>query len=134
MFLTVGLFDPVIEIVVTSSFAVGMGPSFSLKVFRRSGFAGTASFDIVSGPRAGAAFIRELPPVPAFLRLMAEGTNTVLSFLKSRSSGSANTVAAAATDALGGAAGGVGRGGRFGFLGNDELEGAPCACLCAWNV
>lgn len=51
---------------------------------------------------------------PAFLRFSEDGINAVASFLKSRNSGAANTVAAATS-----AAEGLRAGGAAGFAGRD---------------
>ena len=83
------------------------------------------------GSKTGAALTVFAVEAAPFLRLRAAGMNAVFSFLKSRSSGSADTMASLEIGALG-------------LLGNDGCAGGSVEgpgegpggreARCAWNV
>ena len=74
----------------------GTGPNLSINELTRSGRkAGSGSEDSDSPPREGAALtLDDDIPTAGFFRLRDVGTNAVASFFRSRSCGSAETVAA----------------------------------------
>ena len=97
-----------------------MGPSFSLSTPIKSGLVSELPiFDSASPPADGAALMRA-DPAP-FLRFKAVGINIVLSFFKSRSSGSALMVASVD-------GGGFGLAGREGGGGGSDEEEAEGFC------
>ena len=71
-----------------SFLSLAIGPSFSLRVTRRSGFAVKLVVSL-SSLKDGAALTRPLVPLAPFFLFRAEGTNAVLSFFRSLNCGSA---------------------------------------------
>lgn len=116
-----------------STLVLTEGPNWSLNVLSKSGLGTTG---VASSPgsaeasREGAELtLDDVAPEPCFLRFRAAGTKAVLSFLKSRSWGSADTVAALETDALLGIEGAwlaLGLAGKDGW-GGGRVRAARCA-------